>query len=143
MALGRPAPASLSGYARRVDNPFGTAGTAEYVNLTTYKKDGSAVTTPVWAVLDGGKLYAWTATDSWKVKRLRRNPAVTVQACDRSGRPLGDEVIRGTARVMDGPGTERVRALLRRKYPILGTLIVLGSKLRRGAAGTIGIEITA
>ncbi|RMI31428.1 PPOX class F420-dependent oxidoreductase [Nocardia stercoris] len=126
-----------------MDNPFGAAGTAEFVLLTTYKKDGTGVGTPLWAVLDGGKLYAWTPTDSWKVKRLRRNPAVTVQPCDRSGKPLAGDVVSGTAQVMDGPGTERVRGLIRRKYPILGTLIVLGSKIRRGSSGTVGIEITA
>ena len=70
-----------------MDNPFGPAGTASYVLLTTYKKDGTAVGTAVWAALDDSRLYVWTETGSWKVKRLRRNPEVTLQPCSVAGKP--------------------------------------------------------
>lgn len=123
-------------------NAFGEAGTADYVMLTTFRKDGSPVGTPVWAVADGGKLYVWTVTDSWKVKRLRRNPAVTVQACDARGKKLSGPVIDGTGRVLDAAGTEHVRTLLKRKYKLLAWVTLLGSTLRRGKAGTVGIEVT-
>ncbi|WP_039798344.1 PPOX class F420-dependent oxidoreductase [Nocardia araoensis] len=113
---------------------------ADYVLLTTFRKDGTPVGTAVWAVSENGKLYVWTVTDSWKVKRLRRNPAVTVQPCSATGKPHG-EVIGATARILDAEGTERVRKLLRRKYWLTGPLVILGSNLRRGKAGTIGIEI--
>lgn len=68
--------------------PFGQAGTAKYVQLTTFRKDGTPVATPLWAALDGDKLVMWTVTDSWKVKRIRRNPEVLVQACDARGKGL-------------------------------------------------------
>ncbi|MET7771015.1 PPOX class F420-dependent oxidoreductase [Nocardia sp. NPDC005366] len=122
-------------------NTLGAIGTADYVLLTTFRKDGTPVGTPLWAVADGDKLFVWTVTDSWKVKRLRRNPAVTVQPCDVRGKPRG-EVVEGTGRVLDAEGTQRVRKLLMRKYFILGPLTILGSTLRRGKSGTIGIEIT-
>ncbi|MFE7799289.1 PPOX class F420-dependent oxidoreductase [Nocardia sp. NPDC057440] len=122
-------------------NTLGAVGKADYVLLTTFRKDGTPVGTAVWAAADAGKLYVWTVTDSWKVKRLRRNPAVTVQPCSASGKPHG-EVIEGTGRVLDAEGTERVRKLLKKKYWLLGPLVILGSTLRRGKAATIGIEIT-
>lgn len=126
-----------------MDNPFGPAGTANYVLLTTYKKDGSAVATPVWAALDDSRLYVWTETEAWKVKRLRRNPELTLQPCSVSGKPRGGPVVHGTGRVLDDAGSDRVRRLIKRKYSIPGWLVVTGSLLRRGRKGTIGIEITA
>ncbi|MFF0610692.1 PPOX class F420-dependent oxidoreductase [Nocardia tengchongensis] len=125
-----------------MENPFGPVGTANYVNLTTYKKDGTPVGTPLWAVLDGGRLYVWTVTDSWKVKRIRRNPEVTVQACDVRGKTRG-EIVKGRAVILDDAGSERTRGLVQRKYGIMGWLTITLSKVRRGSAGTIGIEITA
>ncbi|MFC4128556.1 PPOX class F420-dependent oxidoreductase [Nocardia rhizosphaerae] len=123
-------------------NRLGALQTANFVLLTTFRKDGSPVGTPVWAVARDGKLFVWTVTDSWKVKRIRRNPEVTVQPCDARGNPKGDAVVGGTARLLDGAETERVRSLLRRKYWLTGPLVILGSNLRRGKDGTIGIEIT-
>ncbi|MFE9576863.1 PPOX class F420-dependent oxidoreductase [Nocardia sp. NPDC006044] len=122
-------------------NTLGAIGKADYVLLTTFRKDGTPVGTPVWAVADADKLYVWTVTDSWKVKRLRRNPEVTVQPCNVTGKTRGD-VVAGTARILDQPGTDRVRKLLMRKYWLMGPLTILGSNLRRGKKGTIAIEIT-
>ncbi|MRH90088.1 PPOX class F420-dependent oxidoreductase [Nocardia sp. SYP-A9097] len=125
-----------------MDNPFGPVGTAKYVLLTTFKKDGTPVGTPLWAALDNGRLYIWTVTDSWKVKRIRRNPEVTVQACDVRGKAHG-EIVKGTAVILDDAGGDRVRGLVKRRYGLQGHLIVTGSTLRRGKTGTVGIEITA
>jgi PPOX class probable F420-dependent enzyme len=122
-------------------NTLGAIGKADYVLLTTFRKDGTPVGTAVWAVEEAGKLYVWTVTDSWKVKRLRRNPAVTLQPCNPAGKPRG-EVIEGTGRVLDAEGTDRVRKLLEKKYWLMGPLVIIGSNLRRGKAGTIGLEIT-
>ncbi|GAB4586467.1 PPOX class F420-dependent oxidoreductase [Nocardia sp. IFM 10818] len=124
-----------------MDNPFGPVGTANYVLLTTFKKDGTPVGTAVWAALDAGRLYVWTVTDSWKVKRIRRDPQVTLQPCDVRGKPHG-EVVKGTATVLDAAGSDRVRALVKKRYGLQGLLVVTGSVLRRGKQGTVGIEIT-
>jgi uncharacterized protein len=117
-------------------------GDAAYVSLTTYRKDGTPVATPLWVVRDGDALAVWTPTDSWKVKRVRRNPEVTVAPCDFRGR-LGGDPIPGRAEIMSAEGTERVRALLRRKYGLSGRLTLWGSRLRRGLGGTVGIRISA
>lgn len=124
-----------------MDNPFGPVGTAKYVMLTTFKKDGTPVGTPLWAALDNGRLYIWTVTDSWKVKRIRRNPEVTLQPCDVRGKTTG-EIVKGTALVLDEAGSDRTRNLIKRRYGILGALTIGGSLLRRGKSGTIGIEVT-
>lgn len=123
-------------------NPFGPVGTANYVLLTSFRKNGTPVGTPVWATLDDGKLYVWTVTDSWKVKRIRRNPSVTLQPCSMTGKPRG-AIVAGTAEILDATGTARVRGLIKQRYSIQGWLGVTGSLLRRGKSGTIGIEITA
>ncbi|MCD0483825.1 PPOX class F420-dependent oxidoreductase [Streptacidiphilus sp. ASG 303] len=116
-------------------------GAGKYLLVTTYKKDGSTVPTPVWVVRDGDALGVWTAADSWKVKRIRNRADVLVAPCDVRGGRQGEDVP-ATAELLDADGTERYRALLARKYGLLGRLTMLGSRLRRGRAGTVGIRIT-
>uniref|UniRef100_A0AAU2JWD7 PPOX class F420-dependent oxidoreductase n=1 Tax=Streptomyces sp. NBC_00049 TaxID=2903617 RepID=A0AAU2JWD7_9ACTN len=92
-------------------------GRARYVSLTTFRKDGTPVATPVWAVADGGELYVWTRSDSWKVRRIRNDGRVTVTACDVRGRVAeGAAVLDGEARLLDEAGLTRVRKLMSRKY---------------------------
>lgn len=115
----------------------------KYVLLTTYKKDGTPVGTPVWVAPDGDRLVVWTNPKTWKVKRLRRNAAVTLQACDNRGRPKDTEVSAGTARILDEAGTERVRDLIARKYGLIGTLLIRAHKLILGKHRSVGFAITA
>jgi uncharacterized protein len=124
-----------------MDNPFGAAGTAKYVLATTFRRDGTPVATAVWAALDAGRLYVWTQTDSGKVKRLRRDPRLTLAPCSASGKPHGD-VVEATGRVLDDAGTERVRRLIGARYGLIGRVMVKFSVLRRGRSGTVGIEIS-
>ncbi|MEU7851309.1 PPOX class F420-dependent oxidoreductase [Micromonospora parva] len=113
----------------------------KYILLTTFRKDGRAVPTPVWAVRDGDALAVWTRADSGKVKRIRRNGDVTVAPCDVRGRPHGAEVS-AHATIYGGGDTGRVRDLLKHKYRLIGRLSLLGSRLRRGEGGTVGIRVT-
>lgn len=112
----------------------------KYLLLTTYRKDGTPVPTPVWVVGDGTALYAWSAADTGKVKRIRRSGEVEVGPCDVKGNPTGEQVP-ARARLLDRAGSERVRAMIAKKYGLPGRLVLLGSRLRRGRDGTIGIEI--
>ena len=118
-----------------------TVGQASYALVTSYRKDGRAVPTPVWVVRDGDALAIWTVTDSGKVKRIRRDPTVLIGPCDVRGRPTGDQVP-GRAEILDDAGTERVRALLRHKYGVMGRITLFFSRLRRGRDGTIGIRVS-
>jgi PPOX class probable F420-dependent enzyme len=114
---------------------------AEFVLRTTFRRDGRAVGTAVWvAPLDDG-LGVWTAADSGKVKRIRRDGAVTVAVCDRRGAPSGTAVP-GRARVLDAAGTARVRAAVVAKYGLVGRVLTALSRWRRGSAGTVGLAIT-
>ncbi|MFZ2512415.1 MAG: PPOX class F420-dependent oxidoreductase [Gordonia sp. (in: high G+C Gram-positive bacteria)] len=116
----------------------GQVAEAKYVMLTTYKKDGTAVPAPLWAVRDGDDLLVWTVVDSWKVKRLRRNNNVLVQACDARGTKTFGPQVAGLGEVTDAA---HAAALIERKYGLFGRLTVLGSRLRRGSAGTVGIRV--
>lgn len=111
-----------------------------YVLLTTFRKDGTAVPTPVWAARDGECLVVWTADGSGKVKRIRRDGAVRVGPCDVRGRPRGEDVP-AHARLLDAAGVEHALGLIKRKYGIQGVLAVLASRLRRGARGAAAIAI--
>ncbi len=117
-----------------------TLGDSQYVSVTSYRRNGQGVPTPVWVVRDGDALAIWTPTGSGKVKRIRRDPAVLVAPCDFGGKLLG-EPVGGRAAVLDSSGTERVRGLLRRKYGLMGRLTLIGSRLRRGRTGTVAIRI--
>ena len=92
-------------------------GRSKYVSLTTYRKDGTAVATPVWHVVEGTELLVITPAESWKVKRIRNNGDVVVTVCDFRGRIApGAPSARGTARLLDEAGTAAGRRLLARKY---------------------------
>lgn len=115
-------------------------GASQYVSLTTYRKDGSAVATPLWVVRDGAALAVWTPTESWKVKRIRRDPRVSVAPCTFRGQLIGEPVA-GRAELMTAAETERVRDLIRRKYGLYGRLTIWASLRRRGPQGTIGLRV--
>ncbi|ELS58768.1 PPOX class F420-dependent oxidoreductase [Streptomyces viridochromogenes] len=116
-------------------------GAGKYLLITSYRKNGTGVATPVWVVPDGDALGIWTVADSWKVKRIRARSDVLVGPCDLRGRPTGEQVP-ATAEICDEATGARYRTLIARKYGITGRLTLLGSRLRRGAHGTVGIRVT-
>ncbi|WP_406470827.1 PPOX class F420-dependent oxidoreductase [Streptomyces sp. NBC_01615] len=118
-----------------------TLGSGKYLLITSYRKNGTGVATPVWVVRDGAALGAWTPADSWKVKRIRNRADVLVGPCDVRGNPTGEQVP-ATAEVVDAAATAHYRQLVARKYGLIGRLTLFGSRLRRGERGTVGIRIT-
>ncbi len=84
-----------------------------FINVTTFKRDGTAVATPVWCVGKNGSLHVFSEADSGKVKRIRHDPHVSVAPCSFRGKPRGPAV-QADATVLDD--TEEVEALLTRKY---------------------------
>ncbi|MEU5718033.1 PPOX class F420-dependent oxidoreductase [Streptomyces sp. NPDC020403] len=117
---------------------------SEYVSLTTYRKDGTPVATPVWAAAEDGVLYIWTRSDSWKVKRLRRDSRVRVTVCDVRGRIAeGAPSAEGTARLLDAAETAAVRKVLARKYTWKFWIVDLPAALVRfGKRPHTGIAVT-
>ena len=116
-------------------------GRGSYLLVTTFRKDGTPVPTPVWVGRDGDELLVWTQTSAGKVKRIRNNPAVEVTACDLRGKPRG-ETFKGPARILDAAETERGRKVLRKKYGIAGRVVIGSSKVFRGQDGTVCLAIT-
>lgn len=107
----------------------------KYILLTTFRRDGTAVPTPVWFVRQGDVLLITTDGTSGKVKRLRANPRVTIAPCDMRGRPKGDGV-EAIAELVDADQTEEITAAVARRYGLLGRLMT-----RRGSATRQGIRV--
>ncbi|HTJ38643.1 MAG TPA: PPOX class F420-dependent oxidoreductase [Dactylosporangium sp.] len=116
-------------------------GDEQYLLVTTFRRDGTPVPTPVWAVRDGEALMVWTVGDSGKVKRIRRDGAITVAPCTVRGRPKADPVP-AIATLLGPDGGVEARELIKKKYGLRGRLFVWASVRRRGADATIGIRIT-
>jgi PPOX class probable F420-dependent enzyme len=109
--------------------------------VTTFRKDGTPVPTPVWVARDGDELLVWTQATAGKVKRIRNNPTVELTECDVRGRPRG-EAVKGTARILDAEATDRGRSVLKKKYGVSGHLVIGASKLFRGRDGTLCVAVS-
>ena len=104
----------------------------KYLSLTTYRRDGSPASTPVWFVIDEGRLFVWTSASSWKAKRLRRDPRARIAACDFRGNVHGP-AWNATARFLSESDGEHVQRLLLAKYPIARRSLALFTALLRRA----------
>ena len=87
----------------------------KYLSLTSFRRDGTEVATPVWFVADDGRLLVETDAGSYKVKRIRRDPHVRIAVSDMRGRPRGDTVD-ADAEILPDSERPRVERLLARKY---------------------------
>ena len=107
--------------------PLLSLADARFVSLTTFRRSGERVSTPVWVGRDGDALVVLTPVGSGKVKRLRHDSRVELAPCGRFGK-VDDGVVplAGTADVRESPAeVDRARATIRRHYPI-ESRIVLG-----------------
>ena len=112
-----------------------------FLNLETFRKNGSGVKTPVWFVEDQERFYVRTVADSWKVKRMRKNPQVRVVPCKVQGEPLG-EWVPARARLIDDKDQEKeINRLFNRKYGLQKRMFDLLGKLRRDAMATLEFEL--
>jgi uncharacterized protein len=116
-------------------------GRGSYLLVTTFRKDGTPVPTPVWVGRDGDELIVWTPVTAGKVKRVRNNPTVELAECDLRGKQRG-ETVKGTARILDAEETERGRRVLRKKYGVAGHVVIGSSTLFRGRDGTVCLAIS-
>jgi uncharacterized protein len=123
-----------------VSPSFADVAKAQYVLLTTFTKDGRAKPTPIWAANEGDHLLMITQGKSWKVKRIRNTPRVTLAICDMGGKPKSD-AIEATATILDASQTGLVYDAIGREYGIVGKVFNLFSKLRGGMKNNIGLEV--
>jgi PPOX class probable F420-dependent enzyme len=98
---------------RSVRQILTTPGKGHMTLLTSFRRDGTGVSTLVVTVALNDRLYFMTAADAWKAKRLARNPHVTV-APDTFKGDVPGSAVGGTARRLSGSEVKRARDLLRR-----------------------------
>jgi uncharacterized protein len=99
--------------------------------LTTYRRDGTPVATPVSIAFDGGHAYFRTWHSSGKAKRLRRNPTVELAPSNLAGKQMGG-AIRARACLLTGSEVTSARRALAHRHPILqGVLVPLTHRLMR------------
>jgi PPOX class probable F420-dependent enzyme len=112
-------------------------GAEPFVDLVSFRVDGSPAHTPVWVSGDGDRLFVSTFGDSWKIRRMRANPLVALAACDGPGALLpGETYVAGRAEILDRsefrPGVRAHRAKYGRHFslmwPARWPLRVIGKK---------------
>ncbi|MEG3627407.1 PPOX class F420-dependent oxidoreductase [Streptomyces poriticola] len=103
------------------------------VLLTSHKKDGSGVGTPVNIAVEGDRAYFRTPGRAWKVRRIRNDPGVELAPATPAGRQVGPEIPARARLLPHGSAADRhAAALLRRKYPVVqGVLVPLAHKAMR------------
>jgi PPOX class probable F420-dependent enzyme len=87
----------------------------KYISLATFRKNGTAVNTPVWFAEADGKLYVKTRNDSGKYKRIRNSGLVKVAPCTMNGKITGP-VFTGNARIMPAAEWKPAETAMKRKY---------------------------
>jgi PPOX class probable F420-dependent enzyme len=97
----------------RQQNAFASI-TGKYLSITSYQRDGTGVATPVWFVADGERLLVETDAGSYKVKRIRRDPHVSVAMCSARGKTMSDPV-EAHAEVLPWDA-ERIQPMFEDKY---------------------------
>jgi uncharacterized protein len=128
--------ASLSSQATPILEPLVHQ---KYVLLTTYRRDGTPVGTPVNIAVEGDRAFVRTWDTAWKVKRIRNNSEVEVAPSTLRGKPTGPAV-RAHARILDGDESAYAGRAIARKHRILhGLLVPLVHRLRRNK--TVHIEL--
>ncbi len=119
------------------------------MSLTTYRKNGEAVATPVWFAQIGDKLYVYSDADAGKIKRLRHTTRVSVAPCTATGTVTG-AAQEATARILSDAEGQIALDAINRKYgwqkralALLNRVMSLFSRSESEDAGTAYLEITA
>jgi len=94
----------------------------KYINLETYKKDGTPIRTPVWFVIDKDLIYVITSDSTGKVKRLGNNQNVRIVPCSFKGEPK-NEWVKGAAEKITGDEADKIIKLRKKKYGMFARLI--------------------
>jgi PPOX class probable F420-dependent enzyme len=121
---------------------FAEVSKSEYVLLTTFTKDGKPKPTAIWVAPAGDKVVAITQGTSWKVKRIRNTPRVTIAECDRGGKPKG-EAVEAVATILDKSANGATYDAIGKRYGLIGKTFNVFSKLRGGMENNVTIELKA
>jgi len=110
-----------------------------YLNLTTFRKNGTPIVTTVWFAEGNDSVYVWTAKTSGKVKRIRNTPTVQIAPSTHSGRPRGPR-FEATARILPAGEQHAAQLMMDRKYGWQKRFFALIWRLQRREQ--VYIEIT-
>lgn len=116
----------------------------QFYALTTFRRDGTPVSTPMWLAPAHGRYYAYTPGRSWKVRRLRHTSAVQIAPSDFHGTPRGPWR-QGQARILPPDRLRIARRAMRRTYGfkfLFFVVVMLVSRPRKLGGRAVGLEIT-
>jgi PPOX class probable F420-dependent enzyme len=112
----------------------------KYINLETYRRNGQAVRTTVWFVMDAGTIYIRTDMNSGKVKRIKNNPNIRITPSGARGQLKG-KWIEGKIKMAGSLELEHANQLLEQKYGIQGKIIRVFNKIRNTRPTVFSIQI--
>lgn len=121
-----------------------TLGDERFVSLTTFRSTGAGVSTPVWIAREHDALIVTTPETSGKVKRLRNDPRVELQPCNRFGKvEEGAEPVPGRAEIMAGEGVRtRLASIFRGKYGLeYRVFMAIEALTKRGSRNRVMVRI--
>lgn len=113
----------------------------QYLNLETFRKNGTPMRTPVWFTQEGETIFVNTAVTTGKVKRIHNNPRVNLAPCKMDGTVVGEWVAGVAREVTDAETLNRVERMMERKYGLMLKLFSLTKKMK-GLKNTV-FEIKA
>lgn len=127
--------------AQRPDASFDHFRRRRTAALTSFKRDGNGVVTPVTIAVEGDHAYVRTYDRAWKSRRMRNHPEIEIAPSTVTGKPRG-ETLRARARLLEGKEAEHAARLIARRQRILqGLLVPLAHRLKRYR--TLHYELTA
>jgi PPOX class probable F420-dependent enzyme len=88
---------------------------AKCISLTTFKRDGTRISTPIWSNVIDNEIYVTTEPSAWKVERIANNPNVEFAACTQRGKVTGHS-FSGIARILSSVELASVIATKKRRY---------------------------
>ena len=99
----------------------------EYINLITYKKDKTPITTPVWVADFSNSLVITTSLNAGKVKRVRNNGQATIYITNQSGsKKLSESIDLKASLIEDVDLKKQAADVIRKKYGMMAKMIMKG-----------------
>ncbi len=124
---------------------FSALGDERFVSLTTFRRTGVPVSTPVWITRDGDALLVTTPAGSGKVKRVRHTSRVSMRPCSRRGQVAeGATTVAAEAEIVSDPGAVAAASeLVLAKYGLEYRIFLLIERLvARGAAERLILRLS-
>lgn len=108
--------------AQTMTDPLAVLNGHQYISLTTFRKNGQAVPTPVWFAREGDKLYVFSSRTAGKVKRISHTARVMIAPCDMRGQLLG-ETMEAKARILELSEQLLAITALNKKYGLIKRIL--------------------